>query len=828
MINRILIFLLLLTGLSASAQIAPLQDTVPSSKSKPIVPTFRQDIVNGQRINYIYNPLTGKYDALLPANYIRKYISGTGSTTDTTSLSNRINSKADKKQDIKYLIDFTKGSLPSNIYFQNPQNTPISFANGLTTISGQRADFGTGLYHVIPSGLKTIKQEIVVVLNNPGGIFLGNDNGGINYRAYIPFGTGNNITSYTNRSLTPKQVGAQSFYYLTGDSVKITQEWNVDRITTTLTNLSRATYIISDTYIYPLQDTKLNGENIPQIGNLVVGQFDGYLQLKSWKIYKGLTRSNVVFLGNSLSTGYNQVSTSQTYAGLLNAPVIGSPGGTTTDFLSALPELYSMQPKYVILEGGVNDASKGFTTDLFISNMKKLVDSSRSHGITPIILNVFPVAAIRDSVDAYNRALKNRFPNVKIIDANAALSGSGGGNYYPTYVSSDNVHINEVGSLQLARYIYSQTDGVFDKVNLYDMDRWFSGNVFAMNGIYYGKQISIGVDDNPNTTPITMSPIYISPTSIPAVTAGARAYIGLNNPGYNAVKLLLNTRNPYDLVLQSYDNSGTATLYSDKNLFLDTVANYTHVPQYRSNSSLDLGQGGLFKNGMDISVADADNLGIATTGVGYKILINKNTGLVTVLNQFAAQRGLFSGLVKYAGDYSGSFDDFTLINKGYADGRYSTAMVNILIPGSTTLSSSGSYTYSGTGGDTFSLQSINDHSGDTFFIKNAGSGPLTIMAYPSENNLFLLGVNQSATIAPGFYMQIKLTNNVWYATMFRGLDKSGNQVGSNAIIMADNTRIEKSPNGTWYWVHSDDDGTRLQTQVSVTIDSSNNATIIFP
>jgi hypothetical protein len=40
--------------------------------------------------------------------------------------------------------------------------------------------------------------------------------------------------------------------------------------------------------------------------------------------------------------------------------------------------------------------------------------------------------------------------------------------------------------------------------------------------------------------------------------------------------------------------------------------------------------------------------------------------------------------------------------------------------------------------------------------------------------------------------------------------------------------VEKTPNGSWYWKHTDDDGSTLATLVTVTYDANGNSTVTFP
>jgi hypothetical protein len=100
MINRILIFLLLLTGLSASAQLTPIQDTVPPSGSLPFVPTYRYKIINGKRIPYLYYPTLNKYDAIPTGGYIRSTtVSKVGGTKDSV-----INSDGTRDSKLNYVL----------------------------------------------------------------------------------------------------------------------------------------------------------------------------------------------------------------------------------------------------------------------------------------------------------------------------------------------------------------------------------------------------------------------------------------------------------------------------------------------------------------------------------------------------------------------------------------------------------------------------------------------------------------------------------------------------------------------------------------------------
>jgi hypothetical protein len=100
MINRILIFLLLLCSLSTSAQLTPIQDTVPPSGSLPFVPTYRYKIINGKRIPYLYYPTLNKYDAIPTGGYIRSTtVSKIGGTKDSV-----INSDGTRDSKLNYVL----------------------------------------------------------------------------------------------------------------------------------------------------------------------------------------------------------------------------------------------------------------------------------------------------------------------------------------------------------------------------------------------------------------------------------------------------------------------------------------------------------------------------------------------------------------------------------------------------------------------------------------------------------------------------------------------------------------------------------------------------
>lgn len=107
----------------------------------------------------------------------------------------------------------------------------------------------------------------------------------------------------------------------------------------------------------------------------------------------------MLVFGDSLSAGYG-VDVDQTWVALLQARlesqgyehrVINASisGETTQGGMTRInPALENFMPELVILELGGNDGLRGFPADVIKENIRTMVEASRQHGATVVILGI--------------------------------------------------------------------------------------------------------------------------------------------------------------------------------------------------------------------------------------------------------------------------------------------------------------------------------------------------------------------------------------------------------------------------------------------------------
>jgi len=305
----------------------------------------------------------------------------------------------------------------------------------------------------------------------------------------------------------------------------------------------------------------------------------------------------------------------------------------------------------------------------------------------------------------------------------------------------------------------------------------------------------------------------------------------------------------------------------------NAVLSYTNTSSLSSAITMDNTQ---------ISVADPINTKGMTYGADYSAagtsdpLWIPNWGAV---QQFVASGGgvypaggissfFNSGIAPYTDAFGNSYlglggtlgqptsidvngNSFTLNDSplgGYGVFNYGSGVVSMSSPG--TSGSGSNYTlYDGAidlltyGVTTPETMDFNVSSGSTYLTDYTGSNNLydnSVLLNLSSSSKGLLPpsmttAQKNAIVSPAEGLTVyDLTlhalsyfNGTAWKTTITG-DINGNIVTSNKVTTADGKDIFKTPNGSWKYIHVADDGSRVADSATVTIDSSNNATVTIP
>ncbi len=155
-------------------------------------------------------------------------------------------------------------------------------------------------------------------------------------------------------------------------------------------------------------------------------------------------KANIVMLGNSITdeANWNEL------LGRTDIANRGIGGDITEGFLNRLDDVYTLYPNYCFIMGGINDITRGISTDTAFSNYIKIIKDLQAHGITPVIQTTlyichnrfFNTKQVNIEVDKLNKMLKRYATehDIMILDINSLLAKDGILN--PDF-SSDGVHL---------------------------------------------------------------------------------------------------------------------------------------------------------------------------------------------------------------------------------------------------------------------------------------------------------------------------------------------------------------------------------------------------
>lgn len=381
---------------------------------------------------------------------------------------------------------FTNGfNTVDDFYFKYKNNTVASawsFATGKATSGTNATDASISLV----KGKKFIDGRIDIICDNPStsaswfGIVLGYDD--ITNTFIIVMLRLGKLEIWTNQGTTFSRITSYDTL-LTDQDTTITTDKPVSLGAEKIGNLikcyvnDRMVRSFESTFV---QDMKNGGFGViadntrsHTFSNISASYVD-YTVIKN-KI------SKVIFLGSSITNGfaqntkYRDLAVTKLKDNVTGETVIGINGGvngsTTTDMLTRLPALITANPdtSICVIEGSVNDvkATGTITSDISISNIRKMIKMCKQYGIIPIVTTPTPIiygfGAVGNSPDwtsqswiqLCNMAVKIRQlaieENVRLVD-NAKTFGKYTLAEKQTIIP-DGVHPNDTGANDMAQTV---------------------------------------------------------------------------------------------------------------------------------------------------------------------------------------------------------------------------------------------------------------------------------------------------------------------------------------------------------------------------------------
>lgn len=331
---------------------------------------------------------------------------------------------------------------------------------------------------------------------------------------------------YTTSALSTSITGVSGLTFTVGDTLIFTAKRTGSTILYTLSDLTSNTSI-SIPYTY---NTGLAAPYELNLANPVVYFYGGTQDLLNANITDNTqVNGNAIYLGDSITEGYAAGGSMYTYTDLVfngNSLLFDISAGfseKSTDAINRLPEIIANNPKYCLVNIGVNDALNSISTSVYKANIDTILSRLKSHSIIPIVINLVPQNSV--DVTPYNTVLSTEATayNVTYINIFAPLTGGSGTRMLSQYAFSDGIHPVAAGHGVMAQTIIADAPtGLFNS--------YLSNNVYLKSlPKAFNSDYSLGINNNGFVVAVrTNSSNLVNLTGVVQALFNIGNYIGLN------------------------------------------------------------------------------------------------------------------------------------------------------------------------------------------------------------------------------------------------------------------------------------------------------------
>jgi lysophospholipase L1-like esterase len=139
----------------------------------------------------------------------------------------------------------------------------------------------------------------------------------------------------------------------------------------------------------------------------------------------------------------------------------GVPGNTTAEMLARLKrDVLRYHPDVLFVLGGTNDLAQHFAASVTLGNIRKIVETARSHGITVVLLTIPPSNVLYKYEQKWLRQVNaaivrlGEAEGIAVVDTYSALA-TPSGRLPSAYVAADRLHLSQRGEEVVAATVRS-------------------------------------------------------------------------------------------------------------------------------------------------------------------------------------------------------------------------------------------------------------------------------------------------------------------------------------------------------------------------------------